>query len=89
MGPVVTSKLAMEYGLDESLLVRLTRRFPYERDWQGFPNNGGYDPRLITRLKINYRSVPEILKLPSSLFYDNELVPQVCFRNSYLKAIIY
>lgn len=77
LGPVIMSKVAAEYGLAESYLERLLNRFPYERDPEGFPNTGGYDPRLVTRLVYNYRSLPEILELPSSLFYNSELKPTV------------
>ncbi|KAH0548424.1 probable RNA helicase armi [Cotesia glomerata] len=72
LGPVVSSRLAEHFGLAESFLVRLLQQFPYQRDNEGFET--GFDPRLITKLVINYRSLPEILELPNSLFYDSELV---------------
>lgn len=75
LGPVVQSKYAGHFGLGISLLSRLLQRFPYQRDTQGFQR--GYDPRLVTKLIMNYRSLPEILQLPNSLFYDSELEPQV------------
>lgn len=75
LGPVVQCKYATHFGLGESFLSRLLQRFPYQRDPQGFET--GYDPRLITKLLINYRSLPEILKLPNSLFYDSELIPEL------------
>lgn len=68
---------ASQMGLDESFLSRLLQRPLYERDSQGFPHTGGYNPRLVTRLALNYRSVPEILSLPSSLFYNSSLESQV------------
>lgn len=71
------SPLASEMGLGESFLSRLLQRFPYQQDQQGFPHTGGYNPRLVTRLALNYRSVPEILNLPSLLFYDSSLESQV------------
>lgn len=81
LGPVVQSNLAASLGLSTSLLARLLPRFPYQRDARGFPNSGGYDPRLVTRLTVNYRSLPDILELPSSMFYDSDLEPSVllCF----------
>nr|XP_012147148.1 PREDICTED: probable RNA helicase armi isoform X1 [Megachile rotundata] len=80
LGPVVQSRLAKNFGLDESFLTRLLRHFPYQRDPNGFESQ--YDPRLVTKLVINYRSLPEILELSSSLFYDSELIAQVSTKTS-------
>ncbi|KAK9511523.1 hypothetical protein O3M35_000162 [Rhynocoris fuscipes] len=88
LGPVVTSRLASRGGLSESLLARLLSRFPYTRDLQGFPNSSGYDPRLVTKLINNYRSLPKILKLPSMLFYDNDLIPNVSEESSVEAQIL-
>lgn len=55
LGPVCISKIAERYGLGISFLQRIVKSFPYTRDAVGFPNSGGYDPRFITRLRINYR----------------------------------
>jgi len=77
LGPVIFSPLASRLGLAESFLSRLLQCFPYQQDQQGFPHTGGYNPRLITRLVLNYRSMPEILHLPSLLFYNSYLQPQV------------
>lgn len=77
LGPVVLSKIAEQYGLAESYLERLMNRFPYARDPQGFPESGGYDPKLVTKLVYNYRSLPDILAVPSKLFYNSELIPMV------------
>lgn len=82
LGPVLLSNLTLEYGLGESFLERLIGRFPYMRDMQGFPKTCGYDPRLITKLVYNYRSLPTILKLSSFMFYNDDLKPTVrnnCF----------
>ncbi|CAG2056736.1 unnamed protein product, partial [Timema podura] len=76
LGPVVLSFIAEKYGLGESYLSRLIHRFPYKRDTIGFPNTNGFDPRLVTKLVMNYRSVPEILNLSDSMFYDSELESQ-------------
>lgn len=76
LDPVVTS-ISKHYGLAESYLGRLINRFPYSRDIEGFPKTGGYDPRLVTRLVYNYRSLPEILILPNKLFYNSDLRPTV------------
>ncbi|XP_014478416.1 PREDICTED: probable RNA helicase armi [Dinoponera quadriceps] len=80
LGPVVQSKLAMRFGLGESFLSRVLHQFPYQRDDEGFENY--YDPRLVTQLLINYRSLPEILELSNSLFYHSELLPQISSKKS-------
>ncbi|KAJ8969710.1 hypothetical protein NQ314_001624 [Rhamnusium bicolor] len=77
LGPVVLCKISAECGLNDSYLERLISRFPYLRDPDGFPNNNGYDPRLVTKLLHNYRSLPAILKLSSSLFYNDELIATI------------
>ncbi|KAJ8912969.1 hypothetical protein NQ315_000025 [Exocentrus adspersus] len=82
LGPVVLSKIAGECGLNESFLERLINRFPYVIDPQGFPDTSGYDPRLVTKLLYNYRSLPTLLKLTSSLFYNDELIATIDDKNS-------
>ncbi|XP_066155277.1 probable RNA helicase armi [Euwallacea fornicatus] len=77
LGPVILCCIAKQCGLDESYLERLTNRFPYVRDLQGFAESGGYDPRFITRLLYNYRSLETILNLFSSLFYHGDLIPTI------------
>lgn len=81
LGPVVQSKVAEYFRFGESFLSRLLEQFPYQKDPEGFGT--AYDPRLITKLVMNYRSLPEILDLPNSLFYDSELQAQVCIINKY------
>ncbi|KYN31435.1 Putative helicase Mov10l1 [Trachymyrmex septentrionalis] len=80
LGPVVQSQLASFFGLGVSFLSRLLQQFPYQRDPDGFET--GYDPRLVTKLVMNYRSLPEILHLPNMLFYESELQPQLSSKNS-------
>lgn len=82
LGPVILSHYAKELGLGESFLVRLLHTSPYQKDSAGFPETHGYNPHLVTLLINNYRSLPEILKLPSSLFYNDLLVPQVNDKDS-------
>lgn len=36
-----------------------------------------YDPRLITRLVDNYRSIPSVMNVYNELFYDNDLKPMI------------
>ncbi|XP_014598583.1 PREDICTED: probable RNA helicase armi [Polistes canadensis] len=80
LGPVVQSRLAKHFGFEESFLSRILHQFPYQRDPEGFET--GYDPRLVTKLVMNYRSLPEILELPNSLFYNSELQPKISCNNS-------
>ncbi|XP_017780320.1 PREDICTED: probable RNA helicase armi [Nicrophorus vespilloides] len=73
LGPIILSKYAQEFGLTESFLVRLLAKFPYTRDIIGFPKTSGFDPRLVTKLIYNYRSLPGMLDIPNTLFYHSEL----------------
>jgi RNA helicase armi len=88
LGPVVLSQIAADYGLEESYLERVISRFPYIRDSQSFPKTCGYDPRLITKLIYNYRSLPDLLKLPSVLFYNDDLKPTISEQDSKEAAIL-
>ena len=47
----------------------------YCRDEQRFSDHGCYDPLLVTKLVNNYRSHPAVLRLPSAVFYHDELEP--------------
>lgn len=80
LGPIVQSQLGSFFGLGVSFLSRLLQQFPYQRDPDGFETC--YDPRLVTKLVMNYRSLPEILHLPNMLFYESELQPQLSSENS-------
>ncbi|VEN36259.1 unnamed protein product [Callosobruchus maculatus] len=77
LGPVILSKISNQFGLAESYLERLINRFPYTKDVQSFPDTCGYDPRLATKLLYNYRAVPSILNMYSTMFYDDELIPTI------------
>ena len=83
LGPVVLSRYAKEFGLGESLLVRLLHTPLYQKDIEGFRETHGYNPHLVTLLVENYRSLPEILALPSNLFYNGLLDPKVCVTKIY------
>lgn len=65
LGPVIYSKEADSYGLGKSYLERL---FEFESYHNG-------DENYVTKLVRNYRCHPEILHLPSILFYKGELIP--------------
>ncbi|XP_027360164.1 probable RNA helicase SDE3 [Abrus precatorius] len=75
LGPVIYSKKADEYGLGVSYMERL---FEFELYASG-------DPNYVIRLIRNYRCHPEILYLPSKLFYDGELM--ACRDSSSFKVI--
>ena len=61
---LVSGKKAQECGLQVSLLERLHRLYSHHR-----PQSDEYTASLIK----NYRCVPEILMLPSNLYYESSL----------------
>ncbi|XP_053562625.1 helicase MOV-10 [Bombina bombina] len=68
LGPILRSPVAKENGLDISLLERLMTQNPlYKKD------ENGYNSMFVTKLLKNYRSHPDILRIPNELFYENEL----------------
>lgn len=69
LGAVIKSNRASKLGLGHSLMERLLLSEPYALD-----ENGNYDRTLQTRLRCNYRSHPEIVRIYNSLFYDGELI---------------
>jgi len=77
LGPVIMSMLAKSYGLGQSLLSRFINYPLYQKDPNLFPEHNGYNPRIITYLIQNYRSLPEIVHCYSKLFYNSSLVPTV------------
>ncbi|NXG43462.1 M10L1 helicase, partial [Psilopogon haemacephalus] len=87
LGPVIKSQIALAFGLNISLLERLTSREMYLRDEDAFSTCGAYNPLLITKLVKNYRSHSALLALPSKLFYHKEL--QVCADNSVVTSMLH
>ncbi|XP_062921482.1 putative helicase MOV-10 isoform X2 [Mobula hypostoma] len=70
LGPVLRSPIAIRHGLELSLLERLMNgNALYQKD----PDSGSYNQTFVTKLLRNYRSHPEILKIPNELFYEEEL----------------
>lgn len=65
LGPVIYSKEAENFGLGKSYLERL-----FEHEFYTNANEN-----YVTKLVRNYRCHPEILYLPSLLFYNGELIP--------------
>ncbi|NXT75568.1 M10L1 helicase, partial [Zapornia atra] len=86
LGPVIKSKIALNFGLNVSLLERLTSREMYLRDEDAFSACGAYNPLLITKLVKNYRSHSALLALPSKLFYHKEL--EVCADTSVVTSLL-
>ncbi|XP_053684701.1 probable RNA helicase armi [Sabethes cyaneus] len=82
LGPVVMSPHAADRGFNTSLLVRLMETPLYKSDKIRFPDTGGFNPRLVTKLRYNYRSVPCILDLYSELFYESSLVSCIAAEGS-------
>lgn len=50
LGPIVFDKIAAKSGLEVSLMERLMDMEPYKKQ------NGEYNPTIVTKLMINYRS---------------------------------
>lgn len=77
LGPVIMSQLAKMFGLGQSMLSRFINYPSYCKDPNMFPEYSGYNPKVITHLIRNYRSLPEIVHCFSKLFYDSMLVATV------------
>ncbi|WRX21705.1 DNA2/NAM7 helicase [Theobroma cacao] len=77
LGPVIYSREAKTLGLGKSYLERL-----YECE---FYSEG--DENYVTKLVRNYRCDPEILYLPSLLFYNGELIPCKDYKGSFLNSV--
>ena len=71
LGPILRSPISIKNGLDVSLLERLMETCDVYKKRATMPPS--FDSRVVTKLVQNYRSHPDILKLPNKLFYDNEL----------------
>ncbi len=67
LGPIIHHSEAVKHGLALSLLERLMTAPPY------FVKNV-YDPQYCVQLVDNYRSHPDLLVVPSRLFYRDTLV---------------
>ncbi|KAG6438503.1 hypothetical protein O3G_MSEX000019, partial [Manduca sexta] len=66
LGPVIISHSARSYGLGVSLMERLQKTFPMYH-----PEDG--DPNYTVMLRNNFRSNPDILRIPNALFYNEQL----------------
>lgn len=78
LGPMVHFNEEQTWTSHLSLLERLLSLRLYSIDRQRFTGDtAGYDPRLVTLLRINYRSIPNVLSLYNDMFYDSALEPYV------------
>ncbi|KAM9856095.1 putative helicase mov-10-B.1 [Aulostomus maculatus] len=68
LGPILRSPFALKYHLGVSFLERMMTEFPLYQKKEGEFNN-----HYVTKLLRNYRSHPDILRIPNELFYDGEL----------------
>ncbi|XP_047512254.1 probable RNA helicase armi isoform X1 [Pieris napi] len=86
LGPVVLSKNCIEFGMDQSYLCRILECYPYQKDFNSY--EAGFDDRVVTKLCDNYRSLAEVLSLPSKMFYDDTLVPKFDKNTSWIPKIV-
>lgn len=75
LGPIIISQVAKKSGFDKSFLERLSEHEYYLPVFGNDKNE--FDPRFVTKLKKNYRSVPSILGIYNKLFYDDELEGEI------------
>lgn len=81
LGPISVSRLSRNLGFEKSFLERLLENDKCYAKTFG-PNSNEYDPRFVTKLKINYRSLPSVLKTYNDLFYERELEGAISDENS-------
>ena len=73
LGPVLMNDMAINEFMKISLLERMMGTTVYERNEVEFPETK-YNPAVLTKLVRSYRAHPHLLKVPSELFYNDELV---------------
>ncbi|XP_065368664.1 putative helicase mov-10-B.1 [Calliphora vicina] len=81
LGPILKSERAAQLGLERSLLERLLNSPCYAID-----ANCNYDRTVQARLKRNYRSHPEIVRLYNHLYYNDELIAEAKLEDVNLAA---
>lgn len=86
LGPVILSRYTQEFGMAESYLCRLLDTFPYQKDFAAFEN--GFNEKLVTKLNDNYRSLKEVITLPSQMFYDGSLKPKIDRDQPWIQKIM-
>jgi RNA helicase armi len=68
LGPISISRFGKIFNFHTSMLERLLLHHPYYQQIYGV-NCNEYDPKFVTKLKINYRALPSLLKVYNDLFY--------------------
>ncbi|EDQ88785.1 uncharacterized protein MONBRDRAFT_25856 [Monosiga brevicollis MX1] len=87
LGPIIRSPVTVKHGLGVSMLERLMSQAPYARLPGALTGTSPlFNRAYVTKLVKNYRSHPELLTVPSRMFYDNQLeaCADVDERNSLL-----
>ncbi|KAG4074220.1 hypothetical protein HA402_015523 [Bradysia odoriphaga] len=69
LGPVVREYMAEQMTMGVSMLKRLSEHPLYQKRTE----SNSYDQRITCRLRNNYRSHPDLVKMASELFYGNEM----------------
>ena len=74
LGPIIRSDIGKKFGLEKSLLERVSEFECYHRREECDELGYHYDKRMMTKLVQNYRSHPTILHLPNQAFYNGDLI---------------
>lgn len=72
LGPISVSRYAKTFDLDGSFIERLlTQNACYAKSYG--PEGNEYNPKFVSKLKKNYRSLPSVLHVYNNMFYNREL----------------
>lgn len=69
LGPIALSIFSKSFNFSVSMIERLLSTDHNYAQAYG-PDSNDYDPKFVTKLKINYRSHPSVLKVYNDIFYD-------------------
>jgi superfamily I DNA and/or RNA helicase len=83
LGPIIRSDISKAFGLEKSLLERLSQRGPYQRRDEPDSVGNHYDKNMITKLIRNYRSHARILDIPNATFYNGDLIAEADMTRSH------
>lgn len=72
LGASHTPNIGRVLKTDTSLLERLLTTNDFYAKTHG-PDGTEYNPKFLTKLRINYRSLPSVLNVYNKLFYNSEL----------------